>query len=164
MYPGISDGIALTGFSQNGTYIPYFGLGGNFVDVKTNPTLAPNYVHGYFAAGDASAVQTNFFSPGMFDPNILAYAATTGQPVSVGELLTIGGETGTPNTFKGPVLVITGERDLPYCGGSCYNGAPAGSSIPAQSQVNWPNTKVCLDGLTTQSLSKACLPLIGDIR
>jgi len=142
MYPHISDGIALTGFSQNGTFVPYFQLGGNFVDVKSNPTLAPKYAHGYLAAGDASGVQTNFFSPGSFDPKILAFAASTGQPVTIGELLTIGGETGSPNHFAGPVFVITGERDVPFCGGSCLNGAPEGSSIPAQAQKTFTSTNI----------------------
>lgn len=41
MYPNISDGIALTGFSQNGSFVPFFQLGGNFIDVKENEALAP---------------------------------------------------------------------------------------------------------------------------
>ena len=134
MYPDISDGIALTGFSQNGSFVPYFMLGGNFIDVKENAALAPLYDHGYLASANPSAVQTNFFAPGTFDPDILTFAATTGQPVTIGELLTIGGETGSPNPFAGPVFIITGERDVPFCGGSCLNGAPSGSSIPAQAQ------------------------------
>jgi pimeloyl-ACP methyl ester carboxylesterase len=142
MYPDISDGIALTGFAQNGSFLPFFQFGGNFVDVKSNPTLAPKYDHGYLAAGNPSGVQTNFFSPGSFDPEILAFAASTGQPVTIGELLTIGGETGSPNNFAGPVFVITGERDIPFCGGSCYNGAPEGSSLPAQAQRTFTSTNI----------------------
>lgn len=142
MYPNISDGIALTGFSQNGSFVPFFQLGGNFVDVKENAALAPLYDHGYLVPGTPSGVQTNFFSPGAFDPEILTYAATTGQPVTVGELLTIGGETGSPNNFAGPVFVITGERDVPFCGGSCLNGAPNGSSIPAQAQKFFTRTNI----------------------
>lgn len=142
MYPDISDGIALTGFSQNGTFLPYFQLGGNFIDVKENAALAPKYDHGYLAAGNPSAVQTNFFSPGAFDPEILAFAAMTGQPVTIGELLTIGGETASPNHFAGPVIVVTGERDVPFCGGSCLNGAPNGSSIPAQAQKTFTSTNI----------------------
>lgn len=106
MYPNISDGIALTGFSQNGSFVPFFELGGNFVDAPT--AGLSSYAHGYLAAGDPSAVQTNFFAPGEFDPNILTFAYSTGQPVTVGELLTIGGETGSTNTFAGPVIIVTG--------------------------------------------------------
>jgi pimeloyl-ACP methyl ester carboxylesterase len=61
--------------------------------------------------------------------------------VSIGELLTIGGETGSPNHFAGPVFIITGERDLPFCGGSCYNGA-VGESLPADSQRTFTSTNI----------------------
>ncbi|KIV88399.1 hypothetical protein PV10_08085 [Exophiala mesophila] len=117
--PNLSDGLILTGFSQNGTFLPFFQLGGNFVAVSSNQVLASQYVAGYLAAGNPSAVQANFFSPGQFDPDILSLAAQTGQPVTVGELLTIGGATYGNSTFQGPVLVVTGERDVPFCGGDC---------------------------------------------
>ncbi|KAK3064732.1 hypothetical protein LTS18_004469 [Coniosporium uncinatum] len=138
MYPGSSDGIALTGFSQNGTFIPYFALGGNFIQANKVSSLS-NYVNGYLAAGDPSAVQTNFFAPGAFDPAILTVATQTGQPVTIGELLTIGGETGTPNHFAGPVLIITGNRDLPYCGGNCAAGPTGYPNIPSTSKNNFLN-------------------------
>lgn len=141
MYPNISDGIALTGFSQNATFLPFFQYGGNFIDVKENEALAPLYDHGYLAAGSPSGVHTNFLSPNSFDPEILTFAANNGQPVSIGELLTLGASA-TPNTYAGPVFVITGERDVPFCGGSCYNGAPANSSIPAESQKTFMNTEI----------------------
>lgn len=137
--PSWSDGIALTGFSQNGTFAAYFEYGGNFVLTDGVPALS-NYPHGYLAAGDVSAVQTNFFSPGMFDPAILQLAYMTGQPVTEGEILTLAGATAKPNTFAGPVLVVTGGRDLPYCGGDCLaTGNPALASIPAASKMYFPN-------------------------
>jgi pimeloyl-ACP methyl ester carboxylesterase len=142
MYPNISDGIALSGFSQNGSFVPRFQLGGDFVDVKDNEALAPLYGHGYLAPGSPSAVQTNFFAPGAFDPEILTFVVDSGQPVTVGELLTVSGETASPNNFAGPVFVITGELDIPFCGGSCLEGAPNGSSIPAQAQRSFKSTNI----------------------
>ncbi|KAH9832753.1 putative alpha beta-hydrolase protein [Teratosphaeria destructans] len=140
MYPNITDAIALTGFSQNGSFIPYFGLGGNFLQANLNPALT-SYVDGYLAASDQSAVQTNFFAPGAFDPAILAIATSTGQPVTVGELLTIGGETGSVNHFPDPVLIITGGRDIPYCGGNCYSAPTGYPNIPSTSKNNFPDAK-----------------------
>lgn len=59
--------------------------------------------------------------------------------MTVGELLTIGGETGSINKFAGPVLIITGNRDIPYCGGNCV-AAPTGyPNIPSQSRQYIPN-------------------------
>ncbi|KAF6821385.1 hypothetical protein CPLU01_12519 [Colletotrichum plurivorum] len=131
MYPDASDGIILTGFSQNGSYVPQFLLGGAFVPANSVPALS-DYVDGYMASGYEGATHIGFFAPGDFDPAILTAAYQTGKPVTVGELLTIGGETATPNSFSKPVLIITGERDVPFCGGDCFaTGNPDLPSIPA---------------------------------
>lgn len=139
-YPDISDGITLQGFSQNGTFLPFFLYGGNFIQANTVDALS-KYPDGYMAAGNPSAVQTNFFSPGYFDPEILTFAYSTGQPVTVGELLTIGGEVATPNTFSGPVHIVTGGRDVPYCGGNCYAAPDGYDNIPSQSKNYLPNAQ-----------------------
>lgn len=138
MHPDASDGIALTGFSQNGSFAAFFIYGGNFIAANTIAAGA-SLPNGYFAAGDESAVQTNFFAPGQFDPAILTYGYNNGQPVTIGELLSFGGETGSVNNFAGPVHIVTGERDLPYCGGDCL-AAPTGyPNIPSTSKANFPN-------------------------
>ncbi|KAK3072373.1 hypothetical protein LTR53_006951 [Teratosphaeriaceae sp. CCFEE 6253] len=140
MYPTISDGIALTGFSQNGSAVcgvAEFALGGNFIQANKAASLA-QYPNGYLASANPTAVQVNFFAPGNFDPAILALAFKTGQPVTVGELLTFGGETGSINKFAGPTIIVTGERDTPYCGGNCYALPP---SIPQLAFATIPNAK-----------------------
>ncbi|CAJ2513492.1 Uu.00g016110.m01.CDS01 [Anthostomella pinea] len=128
MDPTISDGIALTGFSQAPMYAAYFLLGGNFVEANGAAYALKDYPNGYLAAGDASGVQTNFFALGEFDPAVLAEAYMTGQPVTVGELLTLSGPAASNNSFGGPVLVITGDRDIPFCGGNCLAADPSPSS------------------------------------
>jgi len=140
--PSLSSGLVLTGFSTNCTFLPNFEAGGNFVSVTTVPALGSKYVARYLASSDQSAVQTDFFAPGMFDPAILTLAYQTSQPVSLAELLTTGGEAGGIAThLTGPVLVITGGRDLPYCGGNCLaTGNPSLPSIPAAVQQSFPNT------------------------
>lgn len=138
MYPNLSDGIALTGFSQNGSFVPFFELGSNFVQANKAAALAA-YPDGYLAPASTVGVQIDFFSPGDFDPAILTLAYNTGEPVTVGELLTIGGETGSTNYFCGPALIITGDKDIPYCGGNCL-AAPTGyTSIPETSKNYLPD-------------------------
>ena len=134
--PDLSDGLVLTGWSASAMYYPYFLLGGNFVSVIGTP-LESKYVAGYLTSGNPSGVQTNFFAPNHFDPNILPFAVATGQPVTVGELLTIAGAGMGTSTIAAPVLVITGQRDLPYCGGDCTMAGTA--NIPAQAQSVLPN-------------------------
>lgn len=140
-YPDLSSAIILQGFSQNATFLPYFQLGGNFIAVQNSP-LNMSYDAGYFAAGSKSGVQTNFFSPSDFDPEILDLAFETGQPVSQGELLSIAGAAGGVNNFRGPVLIITGGRDVPFCGGDCLlTGDPSLPNIPSSSKSNFPNAQ-----------------------
>jgi hypothetical protein len=73
-------------------------------------------------------LQTNFFAPGTFDPKILPASVAAGQPLGMGEALTIGGAANSLNPFTGPVLIITGQRDIPFCGGNC--GDPGDPSVP----------------------------------
>lgn len=109
LYPGASDGLVLTGFSQASQYSAYFALGANFVTANGQLAFA-DYPDGYLASGNPSGVQTDFFAPGSFDPALLDLAATAGKPVTVGELLTLAGATANPNPLKGPVLIITGGK------------------------------------------------------
>jgi len=137
--PTISDGIVLTGFSQNGSFAAYFVLGSNFIIANTVPALS-SYVTGYLAPATMQGAQIDFFAPGDFDPNVLTLAYQTGQPVTPGEILTLAGGGPSPNSFTGPVLVITGERDIPYCGGDCFaTGQPDLPSIPAASKMFFPD-------------------------
>ncbi|KAH6660276.1 Alpha/Beta hydrolase protein [Truncatella angustata] len=133
--PELTDAIILQGFSQNATYVPFFELGGNFVQANLNEALA-DYDDGYLAAGDETGVQINFFAPGQFDPAILEVAFNTGKPVTVGELLTIAGPASVENAYPGPVLVVTGERDILFCGGNCTSSDP---SIPAMVEEFFTN-------------------------
>lgn len=107
LHPEVTDGLVLTGFSQASGFVPYFGLGGNFVLANLVPGFTA-YPNGYLAAGDVSGVQTNFFAPGAFDPALLNVGYQSGQPVTVGELLTLSAQSSAVNPLTGPVLIITG--------------------------------------------------------
>lgn len=122
---GLSDGIVLTGFGQNsGNDSTYFTYGGNFVLARNASMSLSSYPAGYMASGDRTGVQTNFFAPDNFDPAVLQATYVTTQPVTVGELMTLGSGAVGNNTFGGPVLVITGgkmqlfspiySRSIPY--------------------------------------------------
>lgn len=105
--PSISDGIVLTGFSQNGSFASQFILGSNFIIANTVPALS-SYVTGYLAPQSAVGVQIDFFAPNSFDPQLLQVAYQNGQPVTPGEIMTLVGASARPNPVAKPVLVITG--------------------------------------------------------
>ena len=142
MYPNISDGIVLTGFSMNGSFVGFFGAGGDFVQANLNqpfrfgnvdtatveavlnmfsltdlvagvdPAPGLNYPNGYLTNTNVNANQYLFFLPGYFDPGALLAGEQTKQPVTIGELLT-SGSLPMVNTYAGPVLVLTG-CESPY--------------------------------------------------
>ncbi|OAA50370.1 hypothetical protein NOR_00820 [Metarhizium rileyi] len=140
MEPDISNGIVLTGFSQVPDYIPYFALGANFAPVSANEALAAQYAPGYVAPKDSIGVHTNFFGPGDFDPELLKIATETGQPAAVGELLTLGSGPETSD-YPGPVMIITGDRDIPFCGGTCSSSEAINDTAPNLLEYSKPNFK-----------------------
>lgn len=147
-YPDISDAIALTGFSMNATYLPYFLAGANFHQAKLDPVVSKRAAHdpsskyasGYLVSANANSNEFLFFYPAHFDPGMLAFAEKSKQPASVGELLTVGSLPMKSN-FEGPVFVITGSNDLPFCGGDCLSTGGASSSIPAAAKAVFPSAK-----------------------
>ena len=137
MYPNISDGIILTGFAMNASFLGYFAAGANFVLANQNqpyrlgstedgpdgkfvkrhgwngsmsePSASErlNYANGYLASSDINTNQYVFFLPGYFDSGAMEFGENSKQPATLGELLTLGSVPGT-NSYSGPVLVITG--------------------------------------------------------
>lgn len=139
-YPTISDGAVLTGFSANGSWADYFMLGSNWLSTTEIPRFAKDYPAGYIAWNHPSGIQTAFLAPGEFDPEALLWAANNTSPTSIGEVTQIG--VPGRNNFTGPLLVITGERDLVFCGGDCYQtGNPEVLSILNSSTLLVPDAK-----------------------
>ncbi|KAJ6781212.1 hypothetical protein PWT90_10723 [Aphanocladium album] len=118
-HPDITDAIVLTGFSQAPNYLGLFALGANFAPVAGSPLLKHKYTTGYIAPKDPIGVHIDFFGPGDFSDEMLAYAFKNCQPAAFGELLTVGDGAAKPSNFTGAVQIITGEYDVPFCGGNC---------------------------------------------
>lgn len=147
-YPDISDAIVLTGFSMNATYLPYFLAGANFQQARLDKEISSRAAHdpsskyapGYMASANANSNEYLFFYPAHFHPGMLDFAEKSKQPVSVGELLTVGSLPAS-SKYAGPVFVITGSHDLPFCGGDCLNTGGASSSIPAAAKAVFLSAK-----------------------
>ncbi|KAH7336492.1 hypothetical protein BKA65DRAFT_527260 [Rhexocercosporidium sp. MPI-PUGE-AT-0058] len=173
LYPELTDGIILTGFSMNASFVPFFAAGANFQQANLNqplrlsnitgqriqtllsmyadplvdyiapidlstiaaPQMLPN---GYLVSSNAEANKYLFLKPKFYDAGILTLAEATKQPVTLGELLTLGSLV-MMNNYNGPTMVITGDSDLPYCGGDCLATGVAATSIPAMVKMNFPN-------------------------
>lgn len=78
-----------------------------------NPPALPHaqdLPNGYITWNGIEANQYGFFYPGHFDPEILAYAESTKQPYTLGEVLTLPCVPESAGAFAGPVQMITGSR------------------------------------------------------
>ncbi|PVH78197.1 hypothetical protein DL98DRAFT_550201 [Cadophora sp. DSE1049] len=173
LYPELTDGIILTGFSMNSSFVPFFAAGANFqlanrnqplrfsnitgqqvqtlfqmyaeplvdyiapIDLTTIPS-PQKLPDGYLISSNAEANKYLFLKPQFYDPGILTLGEATKQPVTLGELLSLGSLV-MQNNYNGPVLVITGDSDLPYCGSDCLATGGAAPSIPSQVKMNFPN-------------------------
>jgi pimeloyl-ACP methyl ester carboxylesterase len=73
-----------------------------------------DYPSGYMAPSDLTALQYAFLYPGNYDLALAIAGEQTKQPVTTGEILTIGNAP-KMSPFTGPVLVVTGEHDVPFC-------------------------------------------------
>ena len=112
LYPNISDAVALTGFSYNGSFTADFLLGANFEQANTNnPMRFSDLPDGYLTTALEQSIQELFFYYPYFDPCILTFANDTKQPVTLGELLTLP-IIPMANNFANPVLVLTGGNCL----------------------------------------------------
>ncbi|KAF1838585.1 alpha/beta-hydrolase [Decorospora gaudefroyi] len=102
--------------------------------------ISYDYPAGYLASSNLIALQYAFLQPGNYDIGLAVQGEKSKQPVTTGELLTIGNAPSS-SPFTGPVLVITGEHDVPFCGGNCY-GQVSGtnySNIPENVAMAFPS-------------------------
>ena len=82
------------------------------IDFSTLPK-SQNLPNGYLLSGNAEADQLLFLLQAYFDPMLGMYAQSTKQPVTLGELLTVGSSP-SMNPFAKPVLIFTGREWLAF--------------------------------------------------
>lgn len=133
---------------MNSSFVPYFAAGANFQQAQENQPSrfandstfqAPEAVPvGYLVSSDAAANKYLFLKPKYYDPSILTFAESTKQTVTPGELLTLGALP-MANDYAGPVMVIDGDSDLPYCGSDCLATGGVADSLAAMVKENFPN-------------------------
>ena len=106
--PTLSDGIVLTGFSYNTTWVPYFELAIGFnVASESNPQRFGHLPSGYLTWADKYDSQAAFFNYPYFNPAVLDIAEKTKAPFAIAELLSFGALSLQSPQFRGPVLVST---------------------------------------------------------
>ncbi|KAK7951902.1 uncharacterized protein PG986_007630 [Apiospora aurea] len=143
------DGLVLTGWSTVTDFMAAGFIGLHLEQARPKGGHLAGYAPGYVVVGDLTALHTNFFAPGAYDPDILAPAYAATQPLTVGEIATGSYMANTKLEVTVPSLVITGQKDLIFCGTDCYGTNDpklhsllelVNSSFPLVNPPVWPIT------------------------
>lgn len=118
-YPSDLDAAVLTGFSLSMTGLPTFIASLDLTIAALNDPLRFSGLNfGYLAANNYIGNQFAFFRAQGFPPSNLALAEASKNTVTLGELFTLSAVTGN-TTYTGPVDVVDGQNDWPFCQGNC---------------------------------------------
>lgn len=120
-YPADFDAVVLTGFSQNSTGMPRFLTANDFgIAANAQPYRFAGLPNGYIYPQTASAFQTAFLHYPGFNPLLLAEVTTQqGGVATLGQLFSTMAVTKPATNFTGPVAIVNGLEDLPFCAGNC---------------------------------------------
>ncbi|MCJ1244628.1 hypothetical protein MMC30_001827 [Trapelia coarctata] len=112
--PKLSDGIILTGYSNNFSHaLPFFAATGHLASTN-QPNRFAGYSSGYITWADMYYAQFAFFAFPYFDAKVLGVTEQTKWPLPLGEALTQGVLNISAPAFTGPVLVcipLLGDRN-----------------------------------------------------
>ena len=104
--PDLTDGIVLTGYSTNYTWMPWSAISTTFhLASKNQPEKFGSRSSGSLTWGDKYANQYGFLEWPHFDIGVLHQAEETKQPFAVAELLTGPAMPADTRAFDKPVLV-----------------------------------------------------------
>lgn len=119
-HPDDLDAAVLTGFSISASGTPLFFAGLDLTIASQNqPLRFPDLPNGYLISNSIEANQFAFFRAPNFDPALLNIAEATKQTFTVGEFLTTALIEMVSTNFTGPIDVVDGENDFPFCQGNC---------------------------------------------
>lgn len=138
--PQLIDNLVLTGFSANSTYNANFAQAGAFQIFSQIPGLTNNTKPSiYVGSNNISSVEL-FLDPPNYEQGAAQLAFQQSQPLTLGQFFSLSSISGPANNYTGPVFIVDGERDFPFCGRQC--NAPAGnySNFAAAVQQLFPKT------------------------
>lgn len=119
-YPKDVDAAVLTGFSVDSAGQNNFFSALDIVIARENqPWCFPTLSNGYVITESQAGNQFAFFRLPYFDPNVLVAATAAKQTLTLGELFTNGQFVQPAPEFAGPIDVVIGQYDLPFCQSNC---------------------------------------------
>ncbi|KAI5854470.1 hypothetical protein BZA05DRAFT_335325 [Tricharina praecox] len=136
-WPALSDGVILTGFAHSFTLSEFVAAQLAFSSQLArlaSPRRFAALGDGYLAWPSATQFQLVFFDYPNFDPKVLLDGEARKSAFTVGELLSLTTVALSAPKFTGYVQVLTGNRDLVFCGGHCN-----ATAVEAAGRLAFPN-------------------------
>lgn len=122
--PELLDGAVLTGYSSSTGGLSQFLVSSNLIPAREAlPDRLGDRPPVWLATADIAADTQNFFWPPNYSAEAAQQARAQGaDAVSLGTLLSMASVAKPASNFTGPVFVISGQHDLPFCSGDCTTG------------------------------------------
>jgi len=122
-YPEDVDAAVLTGFSVDSKgMIPFLSGLDLVLANEAQPLRFGALPNGYLITESQAGNQFSFFRFPGFAQELLEAGTAAGETFTIGEFFTQSAiMTPTPG-FTGPIDVVNGENDLPFCDGNCVIG------------------------------------------
>lgn len=120
-YPTDLAAAVFTGFTLNTAgVVPFETALDLTIASQNNPLRFGLLNNGYLVANNIVGNQFAFFAPlSGFPYTNLQIAEATKQTVTYGELITLGNVIAPAASFTGPIDVVNGDSDFPFCDGTC---------------------------------------------
>lgn len=120
-YPQDLDAVVLTGFSQNMTGLPAFIQANSFgIASAVQPYRFSGLPNAYIYNPSPANLQSAFLHAPGFSPFLLQQAyGEQADAATLGQLFSQNAVSGPASNYTGPVAIVNGAQDLPFCSGNC---------------------------------------------
>ncbi|ESZ98065.1 hypothetical protein SBOR_1596 [Sclerotinia borealis F-4128] len=131
-YPNDVNGTVLTGFVNDVASLSYTIAANNpAVAAINNPKLWGNLSYGYVVHDTAISIQLPFFRAPYFPESTFNHQVAQKQTYTIGQQFTLPTIYSTAPKFTGPVDIVIGRYDFPFCKGMCNHPIDlAAATIP----------------------------------
>ncbi|KZT59588.1 alpha/beta-hydrolase [Calocera cornea HHB12733] len=136
--------LVLTGFSANASSVPQFLTSNAFSRAdETQPIRVAGLPGSYIISGLPQSSQINFLYYLFYDWEVAKFSYANSEPVTQGVLFTLPSLTGGQSGFRGPVHVVSGDRDWIFYGSQCDVKPDGEHTILELSGIVFPNSSDC---------------------
>ncbi|KDR71886.1 hypothetical protein GALMADRAFT_281702 [Galerina marginata CBS 339.88] len=136
-FGNLLDATVLTGFTPfTGGFATATASFGLTIASQQNRKRFGSLSNSYVTTGSISNDQMPFLTFPFFDPAVLKLAEATKGTATIGEFLTLQ-PLAAPN-YTNPLFVVTGDKDLVFCGGNCFQPFGNSTNLVAASQTLFP--------------------------